>query len=110
MRARVPATLNLSAVPPVEPTYRCYIGSGAIRLETAHVRRHALHHRRHPLWRAPAPPQPAAHHLAAIGVAIGLAGAFAASATVLLLIAVLSSYLPARRALRVDPTVAMRTE
>jgi putative ABC transport system permease protein len=69
--------------------------------------------------------------LAAIGVAIGLAGAFAltrvirsllfdidpldgltfaASATVLLLIAVLSSYLPARRALRVDPTVAMRTE
>jgi putative ABC transport system permease protein len=35
---------------------------------------------------------------------------FAASATVLLLIAVLSSYLPARRALRVDPTVAMRTE
>jgi len=28
----------------------------------------------------------------------------------LLLIAVLSSYLPARRALRVDPTVAMRTE
>jgi putative ABC transport system permease protein len=69
--------------------------------------------------------------LAAIGVAIGLAGAFAltrvirsllfdidpldgltfaGSATVLLLIAVLSSYLPARRALRVDPTVAMRTE
>jgi len=69
--------------------------------------------------------------LAAIGVAIGLAGAFAltrvirsllfnidpldgltfaASAAVLLVIAVLSSYLPARRALRVDPTVAMRTE
>ena len=69
--------------------------------------------------------------LAAIGVTIGLAGAlaltrvirallfntdpldavtFAASAAVLLLIAVLSSYLPARRALRVDPTVAMRAE
>jgi putative ABC transport system permease protein len=69
--------------------------------------------------------------LAAIGVAIGLAGAFAltrvirsllfdidpldgitfaASAAVLLVIAVFSSYLPARRALRVDPTVAMRTE
>ncbi|PYP64218.1 MAG: hypothetical protein DMD26_13545 [Gemmatimonadetes bacterium] len=69
--------------------------------------------------------------LAAIGVTIGLAGAlaltrvirallfntdpldaltFSASAAVLLLIAVLSSYLPARRALRVDPTIAMRTE
>jgi len=69
--------------------------------------------------------------LAAIGVAIGLAGAFAltrvirallfntsaldvatfgVSATVLLLIAVLSSYLPARRALGVDPTIAMREE
>jgi len=69
--------------------------------------------------------------LAAIGVAIGLAGAFAltrvirallfntdpldaftfaASAGVLLVIAVLSAYLPARRALRVDPTVAMRAE
>jgi hypothetical protein len=69
--------------------------------------------------------------LAAIGVAIGLAGAFAltrvmrallfntdpldgitfgASATVLLLIAVLSSYLPAWRALRIDPTIAMRAE
>jgi ABC-type antimicrobial peptide transport system permease subunit len=35
---------------------------------------------------------------------------FSASAAVLLLIAVLSSYLPARRALRVDPTIAMRTE
>jgi putative ABC transport system permease protein len=69
--------------------------------------------------------------LAAIGVAIGLAGAFAltrvirallfntdpldgvtfaASAVVLLSIAVLSSYLPARRALRIDPTIAMRAE
>src|SRR5438105_2404906 len=69
--------------------------------------------------------------LAAIGVTIGLAGAlaltrvirallfntdpldaltFSASAAVLLLIAVLSSYLPARRALRVDPTIAMRTD
>ena len=69
--------------------------------------------------------------LAAIGVAIGLAGAlvltrvirallfntdpldvftFAASAAVLLVIAVLSSYLPARRALRIDPTIAMRAE
>ncbi|HEV8499024.1 MAG TPA: ABC transporter permease [Gemmatimonadaceae bacterium] len=67
--------------------------------------------------------------LAAIGVAIGLAGAFgltrvirallfntdpldgvtfAASAVVLLTIAVLSSYLPARSALRIDPTIAMR--
>src|SRR4051812_19214321 len=69
--------------------------------------------------------------LAAIGVAIGLVGAFAltrvmsallfntnpldvltfvSSAAVLLLIAVVSSYLPARRALRIDPTIAMRTE
>jgi putative ABC transport system permease protein len=69
--------------------------------------------------------------LAAIGVGIGLVGAFAltrvmsallfntnpldvltfvASAAVLLVIAVVSSYLPARRALRIDPTIAMRTE
>ena len=69
--------------------------------------------------------------LAAVGVAIGLAGSFAltrvigsllfetnpldavtfaASAVILLSIAVLSSYLPARRALRIDPTIAMRAE
>ena len=69
--------------------------------------------------------------LAAIGVTIGLAGAvaltrvirallfntdpldgltFAASTVVLLSIAVVSSYLPARRALRTDPTIAMRAE
>jgi ABC-type antimicrobial peptide transport system permease subunit len=69
--------------------------------------------------------------LAAIGVIIGLAGAFAltrvigallfntnpldaltfvASTAVLLLIAVLSSFLPAWRALRIDPTIAMRAE
>jgi putative ABC transport system permease protein len=69
--------------------------------------------------------------LAAIGVAIGLGGAvaltrvmrallfntdpldgltFVASAAVLLLIAVVSSYLPARRALRIDPIIAMRAE
>ena len=69
--------------------------------------------------------------LAAIGVAIGLGGAvaltrvmrallfntdpldgltFVGSAAVLLLIAVLSSYLPARRALRIDPIIAMRAE
>jgi putative ABC transport system permease protein len=69
--------------------------------------------------------------LAIIGVALGLAGAFAltrvirallfntnpldgltfaASALVLLMIAALSSYLPARRALRIDPTIAMRAE
>jgi putative ABC transport system permease protein len=69
--------------------------------------------------------------LAVIGVTIGVAGAFAltrvirallfntdpldgltfaASAAVLLLIAGLSSYLPARRALRIDPTIAMRAE
>jgi len=69
--------------------------------------------------------------LALIGVVIGLIGAFAltrvirallfntdpldaltfiASAAVLLLIAVLSSYLPARRALRIDPIIAMRAE
>jgi predicted permease len=69
--------------------------------------------------------------LAAVGVTIGLAGAFAltrvirsllfetnpldavtfaASTGVLLSIAVLSSYLPARRALRIDPTIAMRSE
>ena len=69
--------------------------------------------------------------LAGIGVAIGVAGAFAltrvirallfntdpldgltfaAGAAVLLLIAGLSSYLPARRALRIDPTIAMRAE
>jgi ABC-type antimicrobial peptide transport system permease subunit len=35
---------------------------------------------------------------------------FVASAAVLLLIAVVSSYLPARRALRIDPTIAMRAE
>jgi ABC-type antimicrobial peptide transport system permease subunit len=35
---------------------------------------------------------------------------FAVSALVLLAIAVLSSYLPARRALRIDPTIAMRAE
>jgi putative ABC transport system permease protein len=69
--------------------------------------------------------------LAAIGVTIGLVGAlvltrvirtllfntdpldtltFLASAAVLLMIAMFASYLPARRALRVDPTIAMRTE
>jgi predicted permease len=69
--------------------------------------------------------------LAAIGITIGLAGAFAltrvirallfntapldgltfgVSTVVLLLIAVLSSYLPARRALGTDPTIAMRAE
>jgi putative ABC transport system permease protein len=69
--------------------------------------------------------------LAAIGVTIGLVGAlaltrvirallfntdpldvltFSASAAVLLLIALLSSYLPARRALQVDPTIAMRAD
>jgi putative ABC transport system permease protein len=69
--------------------------------------------------------------LAAIGVTIGLAGAlaltrvmrallyntdpldgltFAASAGVLLLIAGVSSYLPAWRALRIDPTIAMRAD
>jgi putative ABC transport system permease protein len=69
--------------------------------------------------------------LAGIGVAIGVAGAFAltrvirallfntdpldgltfaAGAAVLLVIAGLSSYLPARRALRIDPTIAMRAE
>jgi putative ABC transport system permease protein len=69
--------------------------------------------------------------LAAVGVVIGLVGGFGltrvmrallfdtdpldgltfgASAAVLLVIAGLSSYLPARRALRVDPTIAMRVE
>jgi predicted permease len=69
--------------------------------------------------------------LAAIGITIGLAGAFAltrvirallfntgtldvatfgVSTAVLLLIAGLSSYLPARRALGVDPTIAMRAD
>ena len=69
--------------------------------------------------------------LAAIGITIGLAGAvaltrvirallfdtdpldgltFAASAVVLLLIAGLSSYLPARRALRIETTIAWRAE
>ncbi len=69
--------------------------------------------------------------LAVIGVTIGLAGAFAltrvirallfntnpldlmtfaASTVVLLAIAVMSAYLPARRALRIDPTIAMRAE
>jgi len=69
--------------------------------------------------------------LALIGIAIGLAGAFAltrvirallfntgtldvvtfgVSTAVLLLIAGMSSYLPARRALRIDPIVAMRAD
>ena len=69
--------------------------------------------------------------LAAIGVTIGLAGSlaltrvirtllfntdpldgltFVASAAVLLSIAVVSAYLPARRALRIDPIIAMRAE
>jgi ABC-type antimicrobial peptide transport system permease subunit len=69
--------------------------------------------------------------LATIGVVIGLAGAFAltrliramlfdtspldvgtfvGSALVLLGIAAFSSWLPARRAIRIDPTIAMRTE
>jgi putative ABC transport system permease protein len=69
--------------------------------------------------------------LAVIGVAIGVAGAvaltrvirallfntnpldavtFAAGAAVLLLIAGAASYLPARRALRIDPTLAMRND
>jgi putative ABC transport system permease protein len=69
--------------------------------------------------------------LAGIGIGIGLAGAFGltrlirsllfntdpldvltfgVSAAVLLLIAGVSSYLPARRALRIDPTIAMRVE
>src|SRR4051812_31240672 len=69
--------------------------------------------------------------LAIAGVVIGLAGAFAltrvirallfntnpldvmtfaGSTLVLLAIAVLSAYLPARRALRIDPTIAMRGE
>ena len=69
--------------------------------------------------------------LALVGIALGLAGAFAltrvirallfdtnpldvatftGSAALLLLIAVVSSYLPARRALRVDPTIALRSD
>jgi ABC-type antimicrobial peptide transport system permease subunit len=69
--------------------------------------------------------------LAVVGIALGLAGAFAltrvirallfntspfdpvtfaGSAAVLLFIVALSSYLPARRALRIDPSLAMRNE
>jgi putative ABC transport system permease protein len=69
--------------------------------------------------------------LAVIGITIGLAGAvaltrvirallfntdpldgltFAASAAVLLLIAAMAAYLPARRTLRIDPTVALRND
>jgi putative ABC transport system permease protein len=69
--------------------------------------------------------------LALVGIALGLAGAFAltrvirallfntspfdlatfaGSAAVLLVIVALASYLPARRALRIDPSLAMRND
>jgi putative ABC transport system permease protein len=44
------------------------------------------------------------------GVSPTDAGAFTASAAILILVAVIASYVPARRASRVDPLVALRYE